>query len=153
MFDFSQGVSAIDRITKRNRKYWKLQEVLPNYKFLIVPTDVFFYINDCAWTSYIGFVDMDAFRKFNDYHSSEWFEIAVKDVNSEGEFDLRVGIVRRSGKEIIVSNAVVISPEKKYVVIRLIHRSEVRNVMRRYKELELFVEIEKKDEDKNTFCK
>lgn len=155
MRTFFKNISPINRATQINRKYWKLQEVLPEDEQF--PVEMMYDIQRYKLMYRIGFVDMSLYRRHRDLHLSEWFEIDVIDLTRVAEFEVRVGIVRKSGKEIAVSNTEVISADKtSTAVIRVIRRLELQKIMRSYKELELFVEIDEKDvqrEEKNKFRK
>lgn len=153
---FYKNISPINRATQINRKYWKLQEVFPEDEQF--PVEMMYDIQRYRLMYHIGFVDMSLYRRFHGLHPSEWFEIEVIDLTRVAEFEVRVGIIRKSGKEIAVSNTEVISADKETstAVIRVIRRLELQKIMRSYKELELFVEIDEKDvqrEEKNKFCK
>lgn len=150
-------ISPIDKVTQKNRKYWKLQEIVPENERL--PVEVPFDMKEFSWWTFrSGFVDIAHYREFGELRSSKWFEIEVTDDRGVGvtEFDIRVGIVRKSGKEIVVSNVEVISPKRRSAIIQLIRHPELHKVMQSYKELEFFVVIDEKGEERediNKFCK
>lgn len=154
MGGYPTHIQPIDRLTPKNRKYWKLQDLL--YEELPLPVELMFEINRCQLMYHIGFVKMAHCRNSEVPRPSKWLEIAVMKITPVAEIEVRVGIVRKSGKEIVVSNAQVMPPGKQGAVIRLIRRSKLQKIMNSYKELELFWEMDEKDEqreEKNKYCK
>lgn len=152
MGDFIIPISPIDRATPKNRTYFKLEEMLPKDNRSLVEAE--FVIKRYPWMYRSGFVDIAHNRRYGGgLRPSEWFEIEVINIMRADEFEVRVGIVRKSGKEIVVSNAEVISLHKCATIIRLIRGSELHKIMHTYKELEFFGVIDEKDDEKKKFCK
>lgn len=138
-------ISPIRRDAQKNRRYWKLEEMLPKDERF--PVLVCFDIKCYSLLMHrSGFVDIAHYREFNQLISSEWFEVEIMCNMNQFEFDVRVGIARKSGKEMVVSKAEVIT-RRKDAVFRLIRRSELRKMMQTYKELEFFVAVHQKDEE------
>lgn len=102
-----------------------------------------------SWMHRTGFVDLAHYREFDVLRSSEWFEVEVIYLVKQcDEFDVRVGICRKSGKEMVVSNAEVLSPKRYTPAIRLVRLSDLRKMIQSYKELEFFVAIDEKVEER-----
>lgn len=131
---------GIDSVTEK--KYWKLQNMIPKDKRSLPIRGNFQTKLLHPWLCYTGFIDMALLRKFDVLRPSEWFEIEVFDLQNLGKFDVwaRAGIVRKSGKEIVVSNTqAIVSPKEFIAVIQLIRRSELEKIMHTYKDLILDV--------------
>lgn len=143
-------IKEIDlRVKQKKRKHWKLEEMLPKDELAPVQVTFDMPIFPCSWMHRSGFVDLAHYRNFGVLRSSEWFEVEVIDLGRQSnEFDVRVGIARKSGKEMVVSNAEVLSPKRYTPAIRLIRLSELRKMIQSYKELEFFVAIHEKVEER-----
>lgn len=136
------------RAKQKIRKHWKLEEMLPKNEG--EPVQVLFGMHTpYSWMYRSGFVDLAHYREFGVLRSSKWFEVEVIERSGlRNAFDVRVGIVRKSGKEMVVSNAELNSLTRCTPAIRLIRLSELREMIQSYKELEFFVAIDEKVEER-----
>lgn len=150
-------INHCDRVAQKDLKYWKLQDMLPDERNPSPGST--FHIKHAFWGYVSGFVDLAHFRDFYVLRPSEWLEIELKYLSRGTDvLDLRVGIVRKSGKEVVASNAQITRPEQS-AVIRVIRRSELHKIMHSYKDLGFFVAVDAKNkeerqkEDENKYCK